>query len=242
MVISLLGAQTVAEGSWQLPYLPPKEEYGNILLNRISQKNNVKAVSFSHWIHRRKHTCRVCHSELGFNMETNTTEITEDANRAGQYCGACHDGTIAFGHDKANCAKCHTGQLSGGKARFPELINLPLARFGNRVDWVSALKMGLIKPAGYIKLKPDNFVFGETLLLEAEMGGVAPAIFPHKAHTDWLDCNNCHPDIFNIKKKTTRHFSMEFILKGRFCGACHLTVAFPINDCKRCHPKMSEEW
>ena len=49
---------------------------------------------------------------------------------------------------------------------------------------------------------------------------------------------NCHPDVFNIKKKTTEHFEMRFILEGRFCGACHLTVAFPLNDCMRCHPAM----
>jgi c(7)-type cytochrome triheme protein len=51
----------------------------------------------------------------------------------------------------------------------------------------------------------------------------------------WLDCNNCHPDNFNIKKKTTKHFSMERILKREFCGVCHLTVAFPMDDCKRCY-------
>jgi hypothetical protein len=29
---------------------------------------------------------------------------------------------------------------------------------------------------------------------------------------------------------------MARILKREFCGVCHLTVAFPMNDCKRCHP------
>ena len=36
-------------------------------------------------------------------------------------------------------------------------------------------------------------------------------------------------------------FSMPLILKGEFCGVCHVTVAFPMNDCKRCHPAMTPD-
>ena len=32
---------------------------------------------------------------------------------------------------------------------------------------------------------------------------------------------------------------MSRILKREFCGVCHLTVAFPMDDCKRCHSKTS---
>ena len=48
--------------------------------------------------------------------------------------------------------------------------------------------------------------FDKELLLEAEMSIIPPAIFPHKAHTAWLDCDNCHPDLFNIKKKGNAFF------------------------------------
>jgi c(7)-type cytochrome triheme protein len=82
--------------------------------------------------------------------------------------------------------------------------------------------------------------FQSTLELNAEWSGIPPAIFPHKAHVAWLDCANCHPDIFNIEKKTTKHFSMALNLEGRFCGACHLTVAFPLQDCTRCHPAIKQ--
>ena len=34
------------------------------------------------------------------------TLITEDANKKGKYCGACHDGKTAFGHTGDNCDKC----------------------------------------------------------------------------------------------------------------------------------------
>ena len=54
-----------------------------------------------------------------------------------------------------------------------------------------------------------------------------------------MDCAVCHPDIFNIKEKGTPYFSMETNIDGMFCGTCHMRVAFPMNDCRRCHPGMS---
>jgi c(7)-type cytochrome triheme protein len=238
---------TVAEsgGPWDLPHPPPADEYGNLLINRTSEKNGVKPAAFSHWIHRRKHTCRVCHFELEFSMKANTTEITEAANRSGKYCGAsgCHDGKAAFGHDNPNCEKCHNGDRGYGKKRFSELSTFPKTKFGDRINWVRAFKNGMITPLNYLAVKPSEGIsYDKALLLEAEWSGIPAAIFPHKAHIKWLDCNNCHPEIFNIKKKTTKHFSMNRILQGEFCGVCHLNVAFPMDDCKRCHPGITEEF
>jgi c(7)-type cytochrome triheme protein len=228
-------------GFGKLPSLLPPEKYGNILISRTSAKNQVKPATFSHWLHRRRHTCRVCHFELDFNMKVNTTEITEKANREGKFCGAsgCHDGKAAFGHDKPHCDKCHNGNLGYGREKFGELANAPATPFGNRVDWVSALTQGMIAPRNYLRNKPTAMPFDKTLSLEAEWNFVPPSIFPHKSHTEWLDCNNCHPEIFNIKKKGTENFSMENILQGDFCGVCHLKVAFPMDDCARCHPGMA---
>jgi hypothetical protein len=28
---------------------------------------------------------------------------------------------------------------------------------------------------------------------------------------------------------------MARILKAEFCGVCHLSVAFPLDNCERCH-------
>ena len=222
------------------PALPP-EEYGNILINRTSELNGVKPVAFSHWSHRRKHTCRICHFELEFNMKVNTTEITEAANMSGRFCGACHDGkehdgAVVFGHEKPHCEKCHNNNRGYGKEKFSVLASFPKTRFGNRVDWVMALRNGKIKPEHYRAIKPAEITYDKTLNLEAEWFNIPPALFPHKPHTEWLDCNSCHPDIFNIKKKTTKHFLMTRILKGEFCGVCHMNVAFPMDDCRRCHP------
>ncbi len=67
---------------------------------------------------------------------------------------------------------------------------------------------------------------------------IPPADFSHSEHIRWLECSNCHPDIFAVEKEGTRHFLMEHILDGKFCGVCHLKVAFPVDNCKGCHPKM----
>ncbi|MBI5074738.1 MAG: hypothetical protein HZB62_06180 [Nitrospirae bacterium] len=238
------GLMAAGNSWWTFPNALPKEEYGNILISRTSEKNGVKPAAFSHWVHRRKHTCRVCHFELEFNMKVNTTEITEAANRSGRYCGAggCHDGKVAFGHqDKADCEKCHNNNRGYGKERFQELTKtLPKTGLGNGVNWRRAIDKELIAPLHYLTLKPSDVSFDKNLELAANWANIPPAVFSHKAHIKWLDCNNCHPDIFNIKKKTTEHFAMDRNLKGEFCGVCHLTVAFPMNDCKACHPGIRQ--
>ncbi|HEY6837818.1 MAG TPA: c(7)-type cytochrome triheme domain-containing protein [Geobacteraceae bacterium] len=224
---------------FNLPQLPPPEGFGTLLINRTSVKKGMKPVVFSHWQHRLKYTCRVCHGELEFTMEVNTTEITEMGNRRGRFCGACHNGKVAF-KANGNCDRCHTGDIRAGSEKFPDVVAatpFPRSEFGNGIDWAAALRNDVIAPRTFLKTKSSDLPFDKLLVLEAEMSMIPPAVFPHKSHTDWLDCSNCHPDIFNIKKKTTKHFAMAAILRGEFCGACHLNVAFPMNDCMRCHPK-----
>jgi len=240
--VGLMGYAATAGAYWQFPPLPQPAEYGNILINRLSEKNGQKAVTFSHWSHRLRHACKVCHLELGFEMRLNATEITEEQNRQGRFCGAggCHDGKAAFGHTrKDQCDKCHNGNIAAGVEKFKELDSFPKTPFGNQIDWVTAFKEKTIKPKRTILAEQTApIVFDKSLKLEAGWVEVPPVFFPHDAHNQWLDCSNCHPDIFNVKVKTTAHFAMQYILEGKFCGVCHLKVAFPINDCKRCHPGM----
>ncbi|MDD5028070.1 MAG: cytochrome c3 family protein [Rhodoferax sp.] len=240
--LALLVWPAWADQFWDLPPAPPPADFGNLLINRQSENKSVKPATFSHWLHRRKFTCRVCHFELEFSMKQNTTEITEKGNQSGQFCGSsgCHDGKAAFGHVAPNCEKCHNGDRSYSNARFAELSRLPHAPFGNKIDWGKSLSKGLITPHKYLSIKPDAQVtFQETLLLESDWIGTPPAVFSHTPHVWQLDCSNCHPDIFNVKKKTTKHFSMVANLRGQYCGVCHTNVAFPMADCARCHPAMS---
>lgn len=244
LLFSLVLVPSALQAKWQFPPLPPPFEYGNILINRTSEANQVKPVFFSHWSHRMKYACRVCHLELEFEFAVNATPVTEEDNINGMYCGACHNGKEAFAHTKDNCDKCHSGTLVVGKEKFAELTkNMPRTPFGNQVDWVLASSLGMIKPRYvlYQESEKTDMNFRNRLELQAEWNFVPPAYFPHDVHIQLLDCGNCHPDIFNIKKKTTPHFEMDYILEKKFCGVCHLKIAFPLNDCKRCHPGMENQ-
>jgi c(7)-type cytochrome triheme protein len=225
--------------TFDLPIQPETWQYGDEMIMRQDSEDSQLPVVFSHWSHRTQYTCRVCHFELGFVMKTNATEITEQANQNGEYCGACHNGEISFGHSEKNCEKCHSGGWKGARQRFNRLRHLPKAPFGNGIDWVQALELGLISPKQSI-LEEDYepMEFKRELDIDADWGLISPALFSHDKHKAWLDCGDCHPAIFNVKKKSTEHFEMRYILEGKFCGACHLSVAFPLNDCKSCHPAM----
>jgi len=105
---------------------------------------------------------------------------------------------------------------------------------GNRVDWVKTLDDGLISPR-YDRVDPNKRPFVMDLNIVREVKGSMPdVVYPHKQHTEWLDCSNCHPDIF-IPKKGANQISMAAILLGQKCGVCHGKVAFPVTECKRCH-------
>ena len=208
-------------------------------MNRNSGDHGRLPVTFSHWLHRIKYTCRVCHYELNFEMVAGTTEISEAENRNGNFCGACHNGIFAFGHTEENCNRCHSGDINSGKEKFKKLSGFPRTPYGNKINWVSAFRLGLIKPSQSIL--EDNYKavpFNKKLTLDAGWTMIPPAYFDHKIHNEWLDCANCHPDIFNVKRKTTKHFTMDYNLKGKFCGPCHGKVAFPMNFCRPCHPKI----
>ena len=239
-VLFALGAATASSQFYDLPPLPHPSQYGNVLITRQTADMTMPTVSFSHWSHRTRYTCRVCHFELEFAMEANATEITEKDNRSGKFCGTCHNGEIAFGHTKEHCVYCHNFGMDGSQKRFESVKNLPWVTYGNEIDWVRAQEEGLIEPKQSV-LEEDfqPIEFTRKLEIEADWGLIPGAEFPHDKHQQWLDCANCHPDIFNIKLKGTRHFDMQYNLDGKFCGACHLKVAFPMDDCKRCHPKMS---
>ena len=91
-----------------LAHPPSQAEYGDVILNKLSEKNGERPVVFPHWFHRIRFQCRVCHSELGFKMVAGATETSMDDISAGKFCGKCHNGTIAWGDDR--CGACHSGR------------------------------------------------------------------------------------------------------------------------------------
>ena len=111
---------------------------------------------------------------------------------------------------------------------------MPKSNSGNRVDWVKALEKGQIAPRFDLH-DPDKQPMMLDLNIVREVKGTMPdVLYPHKAHTEWLDCSNCHPGIF-IPQKGANEISMAAIMLGEKCGVCHGKVAFPVSECRKCH-------
>ena len=107
------------------------------------------------------------------------------------------------------------------------------AGVGNQVRWVDALREGHIAPRTNILPETEVQVLDLDILMK-DTAGMPVVRFPHLQHTEWLDCENCHDEIFKREAGAT-DVSMFSILQGRHCGRCHGAVAFPLTECRRCH-------
>lgn len=104
---------------------------------------------------------------------------------------------------------------------------------GNQVRWVDALEKQQIQPRSTIFTRTAAQLLDQDIVLPRT--GDQPAVrFPHRAHTLWLDCSNCHEQLFKSKAGGNR-LSMLAMLQGEQCGLCHGAVAFPLTECRRCH-------
>jgi c(7)-type cytochrome triheme protein len=90
-------------------------EYGDVVLNRYAESENMRPVVFPHWFHRIRFRCKVCHHELGFEMRAGANDVTMGDIIDGRYCGMCHNGEIAWSVE--NCDLCHSG-IAGQKSRI----------------------------------------------------------------------------------------------------------------------------
>lgn len=104
---------------------------------------------------------------------------------------------------------------------------------GNQVRWVQALDKGEIQPREKLFAKTEVKKLDRDIILDVK-GGMPAVRFPHRQHTEWLDCSNCHEGIFKSRTGETK-ISMFLILQGEQCGVCHGAVAFPLTECMRCH-------
>ena len=113
------------------------------------------------------------------------------------------------------------------------LSRLPADSAGNKVDWIRAFEDGYINPrSGLNNKKPPKLL--DTDILLNDTGSLPGVLFPHRQHTMWLDCDNCHEKIFKSKTGATP-ITMSKILEGKYCGVCHGAVSFPLTECNRCH-------
>lgn len=83
-------------------------EYADVVINRNAEKAGMRPVVFPHWFHRIRFRCKVCHAELGFKMRAGSNLITMADIIDGRFCGACHNGEIAWSPE--NCDLCHSGR------------------------------------------------------------------------------------------------------------------------------------
>lgn len=114
------------------------------------------------------------------------------------------------------------------------LGKLPPDAVGNKVRWVKALDQGDIAPR--TNILPDTPINVLDLDVILPRTGEMPMVrFPHRQHTAWLDCSNCHEHLFKAKAGGNPKLNMFEILQGEYCGRCHGAVAFPLTECKRCH-------
>jgi c(7)-type cytochrome triheme protein len=136
-------------------------------------------------------------------------------------------------HDPANDG---TNALQAPRTAY---ATLPRANSGNRVDWVAALGQKRIQPRwDRADSKASGLVLDLNIVREVK-GSMPDVVYPHKQHTEWLDCSNCHPAIF-VPQKGANQISMAAILLGEKCGVCHGKVAFPVSECRLCHSKKKD--
>jgi len=235
--------------------LPP--EFGRVIIDTPHADQKYPTVQFDHWLHRAKFTCRVCHVDVGFAMKANGTGIRKEDIMTGYYCGACHNGSMR--HDdrtvfaacadtateqelESRCLRCHSGGVKKWQKYdfFKFVVDLPKERFGNGISWQEAEVTGKIKPLDYVEglsFKRRALEIPKDIDIDAKVEGMNEIIFSHKKHAVWNGCEGCHPEIFSGIKQGLTKFTMMENFEGKFCGQCHLNVAFPMIDCQRCHTK-----
>jgi c(7)-type cytochrome triheme protein len=86
----------------------PRAEYGDVVINNYSDAAGMRPVVFPHWFHRVRFRCKVCHADLGFQFKAGGNQINMVKIIDGQFCGACHNGDLAWSVE--NCNLCHAAK------------------------------------------------------------------------------------------------------------------------------------
>ena len=93
---------------WAVAAPPASAEYGDVVINNFSDAAGMRPVVFPHWFHRVRFRCKVCHADLGFQFKAGGNKIDMLKIIDGQFCGACHNGELAWSAE--NCNLCHSGK------------------------------------------------------------------------------------------------------------------------------------
>lgn len=235
--------------------IPSPENQGLVVLNNFSKRAGLAPVVFDHWLHRSQFTCRLCHMDVGFAMETGETRISAALNMQGFYCGACHDGKRSIdgktifaacdegeGSEKGTrCQRCHSrGKQEVREITFDAFTKKMPRAIGQAIDWEKAEEEGTITPIDFLEglsVQRGALKAQDDFSIESQATWASDVIFSHKKHAIWNGCAVCHPDIYASTKAGTVKYSMFQIFEGQSCGVCHGKVAFSLFLCEKCHKK-----
>lgn len=79
---------------------------GDVRFKRDGDTEGFPPATFPHWVHRIQFRCYACHDAI-FPMKGRKEPITMTAMAEGKWCGACHNGKVAWSIDE--CQRCHVG-------------------------------------------------------------------------------------------------------------------------------------
>lgn len=234
------------------------EQHGRVVLDNFSSRSGNPAAVFDHWRHRALFTCRVCHVDLGFALGAGETQVSASANEDGAYCGACHDGktrhagrtvfAACSGWPQADaargCTRCHTGGKDDQRQAYGRLARRMPTDPAGFVDWAAAVRQGRIAPvdaiAGVTVKRPAMRIDRDvTMSVEGKGTWLGNVTFSHKKHAALNGCELCHPEVFPVTARGATRFRMADVQAGAYCGVCHRNVAFPLDECGRCHASSS---
>ncbi len=240
---------------------------GNFVMKqhgKALEEAGLAPVLYPHWKHRLLFECKVCHNSI-FRMQRWINRISQKKIVAGEQCGICHNGKIAFSaNNDEHCDKCHiAGKPEAEKLHNPDLIDhakikqvaervgaqwhpenlnngrLPVDRFG-LIDWLKMKRDNVFVPIASLQKDYKERTRDNKILFISKSNFVNNVLFDHKVHSDWIDCSSCHPAFFR-DKLGGNDMKMRDMSKGRYCGHCHGKVSFKFADCKRCHSQPPNE-
>ncbi|MBI2311390.1 MAG: hypothetical protein HYU77_02675 [Betaproteobacteria bacterium] len=102
------------------------------------------------------------------------------------------------------------------------------------IDWMAALNQNRISPRADLSGSAGMTVLDLDIVMKntKEMPYV---VFPHRSHTLWLDCGNCHPAIFE-PRAGAHSITMNDIFRGKYCGTGYSSLnylkRFPLDKLK----------
>ncbi|MFQ5693863.1 MAG: c(7)-type cytochrome triheme domain-containing protein, partial [Nitrospinota bacterium] len=79
---------------------------GDVRFHREPGGPGIPPATFPHWVHRIRFKCSACHPAL-FEMKAGANKVSMDAILKGKFCGACHNGKVAWISSFETCTRCH---------------------------------------------------------------------------------------------------------------------------------------